>query len=54
MSNMALHAQVACLFMYAVLVVLFAQRKQYAISLYYMGCIVKDLGVFVMAVLNHG
>lgn len=42
----------ALLCFYAVLAVWFAAKGMYPFSAYYVGCVVKDAAVFVLAVLN--
>jgi len=46
------NAQVVLIVAYALLAVLFAlHKKTWPVSLYYIGCFVKDTGVFALAFL---
>lgn len=48
----AKNAQLALIFAYALLAVLFGlHKKTWPVSLYYVGCFVKDTGVFALAFL---
>jgi hypothetical protein len=48
----ARNAQLALIVIYALLAVLFAlHKKTWPVSLYYVGCFVKDTGVFALAFL---
>jgi hypothetical protein len=48
----ARHAQLVLIVAYALLAVLFAlHKKTWPVSLYYVGCFVKDTGVFALAFL---
>jgi hypothetical protein len=48
----ARNAQVVLIVAYALLAVLFAfHKKTWPVSLYYIGCFVKDTGVFAVAFL---
>jgi hypothetical protein len=48
----AKNAQVALIIAYAMLAALFAlHKKTWPVSLYYVGCFVKDTGVFALAFL---
>jgi hypothetical protein len=48
----AKNAQVVLIVAYALLAVLFGlHRKTWPVSLYYIGCFVKDTGVFALAFL---
>jgi hypothetical protein len=46
------YIQIGLLVVYAVLTGVFVKEKQYLPALYYAGCIVKDLGVFLLTVLK--
>lgn len=45
-------AQIILLLFYALLSYLFFKQKQWPVALYYIGCIVKDAGVFILALLE--
>jgi len=48
----AKYAQLVLIVAYALLAVLFAlHKKTWPVSLYYVGCLVKDTGVFALAFL---
>ena len=50
--SFAKHAQVVLIGAYALLAILFGlHRKTWPVSLYYVGCFVKDTGVFALAFL---
>ena len=50
--SFARSAQAALIVAYALLAVLFAlHKKTWPVSLYYIGCFVKDTGVFALAFL---
>lgn len=42
-------AQIVLLGMYLILAILFCHTKQWPVAIYYLGCIVKDAGVFLLA-----
>lgn len=50
----AQYAQVGLLGIYLILAFLFMKQKQYAIAAYYVGCVVKDAAVFVIALFGGG
>lgn len=52
--TVASEIQLGLLFVYLILTVLFFYQKQYAISIYYFGCIVKDAGVFFLSLITQG
>jgi len=42
-------AQIVLLVFYGVLAIAFAKTKEWPISIYYAGCLVKDLSVYILA-----
>jgi hypothetical protein len=48
--QMGNYIQAGLLVIYAVLAVVFVKEKQYFPAVYYAGCVIKDLGVFLLTV----
>lgn len=44
--------QAVLLVMYIVLSILFIKQKQYPIAAYYIGCLIKDAAVFILAMVS--
>ena len=52
LSELGRHIQVVLIFVYLLLAMLFmANRATWPVALYYVGCFVKDSGVYVLAFL---
>lgn len=48
----ATKVQAGLLILYVALSILFFKQRQYPIAIYYVGCLVKDAAVFVLALVN--
>lgn len=50
--TLANQTQLILLVFYVIIMVLFYKQNQLVVALYYLGCLVKDISVFILAYLE--